>query len=166
MGEMFGGHEIVGFNDLLDVIAVNPNSNTHDHVLWSFGDFAIDSQEIGPLHCLEAKVVVVEILVIDNGRVEFFGMSHDNVVGLLRDHRTRLVILGVDIDVEVMDDLRELFLSLLVQIRNGNTKIVSVKLSDKLPSGEDGVVGVFGGHVSRGLGGKIVEFDCRYSLTY
>ena len=49
MGEMFGGHEVVGFNDLLDVIAVNTDGDTHNHVLRSFCDFTIDSQEIGSL---------------------------------------------------------------------------------------------------------------------
>lgn len=121
MGKMFGGHKVVSFNDLLDVIAMDANGNAHDHVLWSFGDFAIDSQKIGSLHCLETEIVVVEVLVIDDGRVEFFGMSHDSFVSLFRNHRTWFVVLGIDIGVEVMDYLGELLLGLLVQIRHGNT---------------------------------------------
>ena len=73
------------------------------------------------LHCLEAKVVVIEVLVINDSGIEFFGMGHNNIVCLLRNHRTWLVVLGVDVSVEVMDDMGELFLGLLVQIRHGNT---------------------------------------------
>ena len=49
MGEMFGGHELIRFDDFFNVGAVDSNGNTHDHVLRAFGDFAIDSQEIRTL---------------------------------------------------------------------------------------------------------------------
>jgi hypothetical protein len=38
------GHEMVRFEDAFDIVAVNANGDTHDHVLWSFGDLAIEAE--------------------------------------------------------------------------------------------------------------------------
>jgi len=43
-------------------------------------------------------------------------MGHDDFVCLLRNHRAGLLVLGVDVAVQVLDDLGELLLGLLVQI--------------------------------------------------
>jgi hypothetical protein len=75
------------------------------------------------LHGFEAKVIVLEVFVIDDGRVEFFGVSHDDLISRLGNHRTWFVVFGVDIGIEILNDLRELFLGLLVQIRHGDTKV-------------------------------------------
>jgi hypothetical protein len=73
---------------------------------------------VAHLHSFEAKIIVVEIFIVDDGRVEFVGMSHDNVISLLGDHGARLVVFGIDIGVEIMNNLGKLFLGLLVQIRH------------------------------------------------
>jgi hypothetical protein len=49
------GHEMVRFEDAFDVVAVDANGNTHDHVLWSFGDFAIAAEEVGAFKGFEAE---------------------------------------------------------------------------------------------------------------
>ena len=49
MSEVFRGHESVGFDDFFDITAVNTDCDSHNHVLWSLGDFAVDSQEVGSL---------------------------------------------------------------------------------------------------------------------
>jgi hypothetical protein len=72
------------------------------------------------LHGFETEIVVVEISVVDDGGIEFFGVGHNDFVRLLRDHRRELVVLGVDVGVEIMDDLGELLLGLLVQVGHSN----------------------------------------------
>ena len=49
VSEVFGGHEIVGFDGFFNVLAVDTDGDSHDHVLRTFGDFTVDSQEVGTL---------------------------------------------------------------------------------------------------------------------
>ena len=60
--------------------------------------------------------------------------------------------LWVDPFVEIVNDGREGFLGLFVQVRNS------------YPSGEDGIVRVLGGEVGGGLGGKILS-DVSWSVS-
>jgi hypothetical protein len=60
--------------------------------------------------------VVVEVAVKDDGRVELLLVLHDGLVRLLGDHGREPVVLGVDVRVEVVDDVRERLLGLLVEV--------------------------------------------------
>jgi len=62
-------HEVVGLEDLVNVGAVNTNSDSHHHVLRSLNNLAVDSKEVRSLEGLETKVVVGEISVVNDGRV-------------------------------------------------------------------------------------------------
>ena len=101
-------------------------------MLWTFTDFPVDSQEVGALllvvlcqaaylHSFEAEIIIIEIFIVDDCRIKFFCMCHDNIVSLFRDHRTWFVVFGIDIGIQILDDLRELLLGLLVQVRHSNT---------------------------------------------
>jgi hypothetical protein len=79
--------------------------------------------------------LIVEISVVDNGGVELSLVLHDGLVCLLADHRRKLAIPRVDVVVEILDNRRELFLGLLVEVGNCNT------------SSEDGIVGVGDCHI-------------------
>ena len=83
MCEVFLGHEVVRLDDLLNIVIMYSNSNAHDHLLWSFSDFAIQTEKVGSLEGFEAKVLVVEVSVVHNSRVQLFGMLHDGLVCLL-----------------------------------------------------------------------------------
>ncbi len=50
---------------------VNADRDSHEHVLRSFHDLAVDLQEIRSFQCLESEVRVAEIAVVHNRRVEF-----------------------------------------------------------------------------------------------
>ena len=49
------GHEVVCVDGAINVIAVNTNSDTHKHLLRPFGDFTINTKEVGSLEGLEPK---------------------------------------------------------------------------------------------------------------
>ena len=49
-------------------------------------------------------------------------MSHDDLISRLGNHRTWFAVFWIDISVEILNDMRELFLGLLVQIRHSDTK--------------------------------------------
>ena len=66
-------------------------------------------------------------------------MLHDCLVRLVRDHWRGLVVFGVDVVVEVSNDVREGLLCLLVQVRDGNA------------GSKDGIVWVLSRHVRGGL---------------
>ena len=46
VGEGLERHEVVGLNDALDVVSPDTDSNTHDHVLGTLGNLAIELQEV------------------------------------------------------------------------------------------------------------------------
>jgi hypothetical protein len=43
------GHEVVGLNGPVDVLAMNADSNTHEQVLWPFRNTAVNLQEVRTL---------------------------------------------------------------------------------------------------------------------
>lgn len=55
MSEVPLGHQVVGLNCTLDVIAVDPTSNAHNHVLRTLSSTTINFEEIGPLEGFEAE---------------------------------------------------------------------------------------------------------------
>jgi hypothetical protein len=46
MGKVTLGHEVVGFDNPFDILAMDANSDTHDHLLRSLGYSTIDSEQI------------------------------------------------------------------------------------------------------------------------
>ena len=42
-------HEIVRLNNFVNIGAMEPDGDSPDHVLWSFGDASIDAKEVGAL---------------------------------------------------------------------------------------------------------------------
>lgn len=58
VGEVTLRHEVVRLQDAVDVRAVNSDSDTHEHVLRSLSDLAIDAKKVRSLECLEAEVVL------------------------------------------------------------------------------------------------------------
>lgn len=96
MGKVSLRHEVVGLDDLLEVGTVNTDRDTHDHVLRSLDNLAVDSKQIRSLEGLEPEIVVGEISIVDDGRIEHLFVLHDNLVNVLRDHRCLLAGLWVD----------------------------------------------------------------------
>ena len=60
-------HIGVCLNCVFDVVAVNADSDAHEHVSRPFSDFAIETKEIRAFEGLEAEELVVEIALVDNG---------------------------------------------------------------------------------------------------
>ena len=111
------------------------------------------------LHGLETKVVVVEVSVVNDSRIELLCISHDDLISLLGDHRTWLIVLGIDVGVEIINDLRELLLGLFVQVRNGNTIKLGPKAEERLPGSKNGIIWMLSCHVSSSLGSKVVKLN-------
>ena len=40
-------------NSSVNIITMNSDSHTHQHVLWPFGNFAVNFQQVRSLQCLE-----------------------------------------------------------------------------------------------------------------
>lgn len=86
MREVLLGHQIVRFDGCIDVLSMDANSGSHQHVLWTLDDFSVYFQQIRSLECLEAKVVVVEVAIVDNGRIQLICVLHDDFVDLVANH--------------------------------------------------------------------------------
>lgn len=61
VGEVPLGHQVVGFDSLLDIVSVDTNSDSHDHVLGTLSDVSIDSKKVRSLEGLESEAVENEI---------------------------------------------------------------------------------------------------------
>ena len=55
MGEITLGHEIVGFDNTLDVRSVDTYSNTHKHVLRPLSGDTVDLQQVGAFEGFETE---------------------------------------------------------------------------------------------------------------
>ncbi|KAH3661623.1 hypothetical protein OGAPHI_006472 [Ogataea philodendri] len=141
------GHQVVGLDDLWNVVAVNTNGNTHNHVLRSFSNFSVNLEQVRPFQSLETKIVVREVSVVHDCRVELFCVLLNNLVSLLGNHWRVLTVLWVHVSVQLLHDLGELLGGLLVQVGDGD-------------SGSQGrIIRVDGGHVSGSLCSEVVELD-------
>ena len=56
MGKVPLAHEVVSLDDLVDVLSPDSNSDTHDHVLRTLSDLAVDSEQVRSLEGLETKL--------------------------------------------------------------------------------------------------------------
>lgn len=70
MDEPLLGHEVVGLDGLVNVSAMDADGNSHQHVLRSLDRAAVDLEQVGLLQGLEPEIVVAEVAVVDDGRVE------------------------------------------------------------------------------------------------
>ena len=55
MGEITFGHEIIGFDNTLDVRPVDTYSNTHKHVLRPLSGDTVDLQQVGAFKGFETE---------------------------------------------------------------------------------------------------------------
>ena len=61
MREEFFTHQLVGLNGGVDVISVDANCHSHQHVLGPFHYSPIDSEQVASLKSFEAEIVVIEV---------------------------------------------------------------------------------------------------------
>ncbi|KAL5716767.1 hypothetical protein ACHQM5_009890 [Ranunculus cassubicifolius] len=61
MGEPALGHQMVCLECRFNVVLVYANRDSHQHVLWSFNNFALHFQEIRSLKRFETKIIIVKI---------------------------------------------------------------------------------------------------------
>ena len=130
---------------------MDADGHSHQHMLRSLNDFATDFQQIASLQCLKAEVIVMEVSVINDGRVKSFGMSLDDFVDAVGYHRSLYSSSFVLHFIKIFDHFGEVFLSFFMQIR------------DHYSSGQFRVVGVFGGHSGRDLSRQFVQLNSCYA---
>ena len=81
-------HQVVSLEDLLDVVPVNADGNTHDHVLRPLGNLAVDAEEVTPLEGLVSKVVVREIARVVDGGIKGLLVGQNVAVSILTEERS------------------------------------------------------------------------------
>jgi len=126
---------------------VNADGDTHEHVLWTFGDLAVQFEKVGLFQCLEAKVVQLKVSIVNDGGVECVLVLHDNVIRLFRDECGGFLCLGMGVVVECFNVFGEGLGGHFMQIGYRDTRR------------KEGVIGVLCTEGSCGLSRKLVEFD-------
>ena len=139
VSKVFFGHEIVRVDGRLYIIAVDAHSDAHQHMLRTFGGKIVDFQEIGTFEGFETKEIVVEITIVNDGRVESVGVFLNVSQSFFGDHGRVFPCFRMNKVVQVFHDGRKEFFGFLVQIGDCNTR------------GEDGVIGMFGLEMRRVL---------------
>jgi hypothetical protein len=93
-------------------------------MLWAFGNTTIDFQEVRAFESLKTKAseritikfnestvahlqIVVEITIVDDGRIQGFCVCDDNIICFLRYHAGRPSVLRVDYQYSSMPCLHE-----------------------------------------------------------
>ena len=56
VGKVPLAHQVVGLDDLVNPLAPDTNSDTHDHVLRTFGNLAVNPQKVRSLKGLETEL--------------------------------------------------------------------------------------------------------------
>jgi hypothetical protein len=56
---------MVSFKSSFDIIFVDANGHTHQHVLRSFHNLSIDFEKVRPLQGFETKVIIIKVPIID-----------------------------------------------------------------------------------------------------
>ena len=152
VGEPALAHQVVGLDGGLDVLLVDADGDAHQQVLRTLGDLAVDLQEVGFLQRLEAEEVVAEVAVVDDRRVEHLAVVPDDLEDIIRDQRSRLVGVRVDVLVEVLHRLAERLLRVLVQVADRDARC------------QQGVIRMAGRQRRGRLGSEVVEFRRGYAV--
>ena len=80
-------HKIVSLNDGVNILLVNANSHSHDHMLWSLYNFAMNFQKIRPLKGLEAEIVIVPVSSIIKSTLQSFFVFADDLIYIMSYQR-------------------------------------------------------------------------------
>ena len=101
-------------------MSVNSDRHAHEHVLRTFGNFAVYFEEVTLLQRFESKVVEFKISIVNDGGIELVSVGHDNVKCLLGNKRSRFSRLGMCVMVKGVDDFGKDFVGHFVQVGDGN----------------------------------------------
>ncbi len=140
-------HQVVGLDGAVDVGAVDAHADSHEQVLRPLHRPPVHLEQVGLLEGLEAEVVVVEVAVVDDRRVEAVRVGLDNLAQLLRHEWLGAARARIDRIVQVLDHVAEDLLGLLVQVGDGDARR------------QNGVVRMLGGHGGGRLGSQVVQLD-------
>lgn len=115
MGEPPFGHQVVGLDSTRDVVLVDPNANSHEHVLGTLRDLSINTKQIASFQRLEPEEVIVLVArVVDCGLV-CFSVLADDLEDVVSDQRSWSSYL-VGVIVQICDDVEEGVLGHFVEI--------------------------------------------------
>lgn len=64
------GHCVVCLQDRLNVLFVDPNRDSHQHVLWPLNHLVIHLKKVRSLQSFETEVIVIKVPVVDNLTVQ------------------------------------------------------------------------------------------------
>ena len=135
MGVELLRHELIHLQGGIEVVLVDADGHSHEHLLRPLNNDAIALEKVRALERLEAKVVVLEVALVVHGGIEALRVGHDDLIDIVRDERGQLVRLWVHVRVELLDGRREGIQGVLVEVGHGDTR------------SEDGVVRVLRRHV-------------------
>lgn len=85
MSEEFSAHQVVGLNCQFNVIFMNSQGNSHEHMLGSFYNFSIDFEKVSSFKSFEAKEIESKVPLKVNGFVDFLVMLMNDLVNPVRE---------------------------------------------------------------------------------
>mmetsp|Transcript_2175 Transcript_2175/g.8519 ORF Transcript_2175/g.8519 Transcript_2175/m.8519 type:complete len:408 (+) Transcript_2175:256-1479(+) len=78
---------VIRVDGLFNILLVDAYRHAHEQVLRAFDHLTIDSQQIRALKSLVTEVIVLEVAIVHNLRVETFGVRLDDFVHVVGEQR-------------------------------------------------------------------------------
>jgi hypothetical protein len=111
-------HHIVGFEGGLEIVEVNADTDSHQHMLRSLYNLFSIFHQIRALERLEPEIVVVEVPREIEVLLDLLSVFLDHSVHVVGQHGSGAAHLVLDLRVEAGGHLKEIVSGALVQIRN------------------------------------------------
>ena len=125
-------HQLIGLQGTLKIVFVNTNTHTHEHLLRTLNNLSVHAEQVRTFKCFEPKVVVGEIAIVNQLRIQIFRIRLNDFVHIISNQWCFFARFWIDVFVQIRNSLREALFGTLVQVAHGNSccKIRVVRMFD------------------------------------
>jgi len=100
-------HHIVGFEGRLEITPVDPNTDSHKHMLGSLYNLFSIFDQVCALKSLEPEIIVVEVSLKIEVRLNLFSVLFDCFIHIISKHGCGPTYLVLDLGIETLGNIKE-----------------------------------------------------------
>lgn len=116
MSVKFGGHIVVGLDDLVDIVTVDTNGDSHPHMLRSFNNGVVAGfHKVCAFKSFETEIVDEVVSFVVNGVVDLRFIFVEDFGGFVGEERT-VVVVEVFVKGEFINDITIIVVGVLLMI--------------------------------------------------
>ena len=97
MSEPLLRHEVVGLESCLEIVQVDSDGGTHEHVLGTLHDLALAFEKVGALESFKAEEIVLEVAGIVDDLIDSLVIGLDHLISVFGEEGcvTALLVLVI-----------------------------------------------------------------------